>query len=164
MSNARSPREVCSITIGINGLISLLASGGPQLRLGSGGSFFWRPKLLARLGELERDALDLGDDQVERLAHAEVVAQQLVPATGEDALDDFLGGLALLVGVLADELAYLVVADLDARLLRDRLERELAGARAGCLGAQARLEVLRGPVGDGDVGLERDPAPFERLD
>src|SRR5919197_1498101 len=34
MSNERSPREVCSMTIGIRGMGSLLAAGGPEFRLG----------------------------------------------------------------------------------------------------------------------------------
>ena len=40
MSNARSPREVCSTTMGISGLIVLLlASWGPEFRVSAGCSF-----------------------------------------------------------------------------------------------------------------------------
>src|SRR5437870_13046033 len=67
MSNERSPREVCSITMGINGLMSgwLLATGGPQFRLGCWLFLVRGPDGFAGRGLLGRDALDLVDDTVE---------------------------------------------------------------------------------------------------
>src|SRR5919197_4036176 len=100
MSNGRSPREVCSMTIGIRGLIDrppiherggvwgpgrfptsskeggcvgetwfpprtraegercscrLLASGGPQFRVGFGLFLVGRPELLSRFRDVRRD-------------------------------------------------------------------------------------------------------------
>src|SRR5207245_10188775 len=97
------------------------------------------------------------------LTHAQILPQQLVPAGREDLLDDLLRLLALGVGVLADELAQLLVRDLDPRLLGNRLEGELARDRTCRFGAQALLELLRRLVRDGEVGLRRDPAALERL-
>src|SRR2546423_1159183 len=82
MSNDRSPREVCSITIGINGLISggLLAAGGPQFRLGLGLFLVGGPDLVTRLRLLGRNALNLGRDAVERTGQAQRFALRLVGA------------------------------------------------------------------------------------
>src|SRR4051794_14193030 len=82
MSKARSPRDVCSTTIGTRGLIRCdsLAAGCPDL-LVAGRSFLLlllllrRPKLLARLRELGLDARHLPGDVVERLAQAEVLLE-----------------------------------------------------------------------------------------
>src|SRR5215210_2802294 len=95
MSNARSPREVCSTTIGINGLISpLLPTGGPKLRCGRRPFLpVRRPDALARLMELGRDRPHLGRDAVECLLHAEILADA-VGAAGLDELVDVRVGLA----------------------------------------------------------------------
>src|SRR5437016_5061559 len=55
MSNERSPREVCSITIGINGLIRLAPSGHGQVLL-----------------EADAAPLDRADQPVQQLARAHV--------------------------------------------------------------------------------------------
>src|SRR4029453_16220469 len=97
MSNERSPREVCSITIGINGLMAspltfsrlgwsfqtaarakpvtpqaaspwLLVGGGPQFRLGRLRFLVGGPDVLAGARDVGRDALRLGRNAVERLA------------------------------------------------------------------------------------------------
>src|SRR5688572_8882641 len=98
MSKARSPREVCSTTIGTSGLIGRAslatrtrrpASGarGPDLR----GALLvlllvGRPELLARRGLLDRDRRGVLDEQVDRLAHRDVLPQRLVGALGAGAL------------------------------------------------------------------------------
>src|SRR5581483_3553966 len=108
MSNARSPREVCSITIGINGLIGVAPpslSGCPDFRLGRL-LLLRRPKLLARTGELDGDPLHLGGDPIERATHAQVLAD---PVDGV-ALEDRLHGLFLLA-LLAQHRRDLVVSD-----------------------------------------------------
>src|SRR5581483_1437250 len=87
------------------------------------------PRLVTDTKELKRNALNIGDEPVERLPHTQVLAQKLVPTAREDLVDDLLRLLALTLGVLADELPDLVVGHLDARLVRDRLERELARDR-----------------------------------
>src|SRR5581483_10693881 len=140
----------------------LLASGGPQLCLFGALLLLGRPQLVARAGELERDALDVGDDPVERLAHPQVVPQKLGPAAREDLVDDLLRLLALAIGVLANELSDFVVGHVDARLVRDRLERQLARDRQRRLRLQALLELLRRLVREREVGLGRDPASLER--
>src|ERR671936_1866017 len=92
MSNERSPREVCSITIGINGLICLLlAAGGPQFRLCLGFFLVGGPDALARLGLLGRNALDLGRDPVEGTRQTHVLALPLVHTCLARLLDHLLG-------------------------------------------------------------------------
>src|SRR6266567_5956377 len=102
MSNARSPREVCSTTIGMFGLIGfslLLAAGGPQLfrrllrllllfLLGS-------PNRLASFRLSGRDRLDVGGDPVDRLLEAQVGADA-VCAAPRNELFDVLVALVLL--------------------------------------------------------------------
>src|SRR4029078_3392289 len=115
MSNARSPREVCSITIGINGLMQ-----APCFR-GSTASSLERPLLFrastasrapgraraesarprARVGELWRNPLDLGDDEIQRLAHPQVFAEELVASAREQLLDDLVRLVALRLRRLA---------------------------------------------------------------
>src|SRR5581483_5959509 len=97
MSKARSPREVCSITIGIRGMSSLLAAGGPEL--------------------LRLRRLLLGGDAVEGLPEAEVGADAVGAAGGEE-LVDVLVGLALLAQRGPD----LLVGHLEAEPVGDRLE------------------------------------------
>src|SRR5438552_634131 len=95
MSNERSPREVCSMTMGMRGLMSrrLLATGGPQFRLCLRSFLFRCPDRLARLLPLERDALDLGRDPVEGGGKAEALALGLVGAARAQLLDHAVGVL-----------------------------------------------------------------------
>src|SRR4051812_38765292 len=100
MSKARSPRDVCSTTIGTNGLIALLTSRCPEFRL-AGRSLLLllllrRPQLLARLGELGVDPLHLTGDAVERLAQAQVLLQALECLGRREHALDGVAGLALL--------------------------------------------------------------------
>src|SRR3954454_17423654 len=103
MSKARSPREVCSTTIGIRGLILGLSSlaGGTKFRCGClplllvGG-----PEALARLVQVGRDRLHLRRDPVERLPHPEVAAHA-IGAAGVDELLDVVLALARLQELLA---------------------------------------------------------------
>src|SRR5690242_14740213 len=106
MSKARSPREVCSTTIGTSGLIepaSLATPTGAQptepaacpLRAGRPDLpaarlvllLVGRPQLLARRRLLHRDRLCALDEQVDRLAHGDVLAQRLVRTLGACALE-----------------------------------------------------------------------------
>jgi hypothetical protein len=87
-----------------------------------------------------------------------------VAAAREDLVDDLVRLVALDLGVLANELAQLVVRYLDAGLVGDGIECELARDAERRLGAQALLELLRSLVRDGEVGLRRDSAPLERAD
>src|ERR1041385_2080484 len=113
MSNARSPRDVCSTTIGIRGLIrapsSAVAVQMTSLR-GARGSLLarWCPQLLVRLvpillgcpdaltrlvlpgafcGLLFGDRLHLGGDPVERPPHADRLAHAVGAAFGEEPFD-----------------------------------------------------------------------------
>src|SRR6266540_6283542 len=115
MSNDRSPREVCSITIWINGLISgwLLATGGPQFRLGLGFFLVGRPDAFARLRLLGRNPLDLVRDPVESAGQAHRLALRLVRTRGPGLLDHLLG----LLEAVAEDLVDLVVAHLDSQLI-----------------------------------------------
>src|SRR5262245_45485544 len=127
MSNERSPRDVCSITIGMRGLMSgwLLAAGGPQFRLCRLLFLVRCPDPLACLRLLGRNPLDLRRDAVERLGEAHVLAFRLVDAGGARLLDHLLR----LVEPVLKDLVDLVVADLDPELVRDCLEDELTGHR-----------------------------------
>src|SRR6266536_6131614 len=94
MSNARSPREVCSTTIGINGLIafnsSLGATGGPDLRVGRRLILLRRTDALTRLVQLGRDRLHVGRDAVERFLEPQVVANAVRPALLDELVDVFV--------------------------------------------------------------------------
>src|SRR5581483_12234432 len=123
MSKARSPRDVCSTTMGINGLIcssAPSASWGPKFRGLGRLLLLRRPDGFARLVQLGRDRLHLGDDAVERALEPNVVAH-VVGAAACDELLDVLVVLARGAQLLPD----LVVGDLDSELVRDRLEHEL---------------------------------------
>jgi len=165
MSNARSPREVCSITIGINGLMwQAPCFRGSRVSFPRRPLLFGRPQLLAGAGELDRDSLHVGCNPVHRFAHAQVFAQELVPAACKHAVDDLLGVVALGVCVLADECAQLFVRHLEAGLVGDGFERKLTRDRPRRLCVHPFLQLLRGLIRDGEVGLGRDPAALERAD
>src|SRR3954447_12893288 len=122
MSKKRSPRDVCSMTDGMtrfDGLFIawLLTFGGPEFRLGLLRFLVGRPNRVARLGELLRDALHLGDDAIEGVAHAHVLTQGLEPPALTQALQRLVGVLVQQLGLLADERLDLVVADRDAELV-----------------------------------------------
>src|SRR5919199_2510638 len=159
MSNERSPREVCSITIGINGLIELLLAGrGPQSCLCLLSFLLRGPELLARGREVGGDPLHLGRDAVERAREAKRLAL-LIPAARLAELRNRL------VGVLVAEpelLLELLVGDGDAELVGGGLEHELARDRLGRLRAQALDEVVAGGAGDLEVVVERDAAALQR--
>src|SRR5262249_22956269 len=92
MSNARSPRDVCSTTIGTTWFWIMQA---PCYR-GSTVSSRWRvfpcrgQELLARLGLLHGDGFDIGDEPVERSPQSEVLAQRLLLSVSPDLLDQLL--------------------------------------------------------------------------
>src|SRR5712692_591161 len=159
MSNERSPREVCSITMGINGLMSgwLLATGGPQFRLGGWFFLVGRPDGFAGGSLLGRDALDLARNAVEGAGEAHAFALRVVRACGTRLLDD----LVRLLEAVAEGLVDLLVRHLDPELVGGGFEHELPGDRCGRLIAQARYEILGGIPGDLEVGLERATAPLE---
>src|SRR3954449_13578320 len=97
MSNDRWPRDVCSITIGINGLIQLLlAAGGPQFRVGLGLFLVGCPDCLARGRLLGRYPLHVGCDQVERTRESHRLALGFVGAGFAGLLDDLLAVLEAL--------------------------------------------------------------------
>src|SRR5437016_2900197 len=115
MSNARSPREVCSTTIGTSGLIvlaSFASSAGflpnvatarprpgrasaprrPELaRAPSGVLLAGLPQLLAGLGLLDRDRLRLAHEQLERLARGHVAPDPFQPIVGPKPLHQLFG-------------------------------------------------------------------------
>src|SRR3972149_8271355 len=125
MSNARSPRDVCSITIGISGLISgspgssrrlLSASRSPYLHVAGGLLLLGGPQLLAGSRKVHRDALHSGDDVVEGLLEPQIAPQLLEAAVlphGRDGLVRVVPGRSSL---LADQLLDLPVRDVDGEL------------------------------------------------
>src|SRR5579864_4496874 len=100
MSNARSPRDVCSTTIGIRGMSLLLAAGGPQLLRLLLRFLLGSPDALPRLFLLRRDRLDVGRDPVDRLLEAEIGADA-VGTAARDELLDVIVALALLAELRA---------------------------------------------------------------
>src|SRR5437899_8795624 len=120
MSNARSPREVCSTTIGTSGLmvlalVSLRRPDSSTRRLAGRPLIGWRPQTswrergrrllggglggpqaLARLRLGDRDGGGAGGDQLDRLAGGDVLAH-LLQAPGRAQLLEALRGLHPLV-------------------------------------------------------------------
>src|SRR5919202_5687622 len=160
MSNERSPREVCSITIGMSGLIAplLLAGRGPQSCLCLVSFLLGGPELLARGRELGGDPLHLGGDAVEGVREAERFALGL-EAPGLSELRDGLVGVLVAAPELRLEL---LVGDVDSELVGGGLEHELARDRLARLGADALDELVAGGAGDLEVVVERDAAALER--
>src|SRR4029077_11113281 len=74
--SARSP----SVSPARTGSCWLLAAGGPQFRRRVWFFLLGRPNALARSGELDRNALDVAGETVERRAQTQVFAQPLVRA------------------------------------------------------------------------------------
>src|SRR5438093_3078945 len=140
MSNERSPREVWSITMGINGLMSgwLLATGGPQFRLGGWLFLVGRPDRFAGGGLLGRDALDLAHNAVEGAGKAHAFALGVVRARLARLLDDRVR----LFEAVAEGLVDLLVRNLDPELVGGGFEHELPGDRCGRLVAQAPDQIL----------------------
>src|SRR5829696_2173726 len=133
MSNARSPREVCSTTMGTRGLIAraslatrLALLGRPQLTFGT--AFLLRgPQLLPGVGLLLGDRLRRVGYHVRRLAQAHLLAQQGVAALRSQAVEQLLrSGPLMLLGGVAQPLHQLLVEDLDLLLVGDRRQHRLA--------------------------------------
>src|ERR671935_6909 len=127
MSNERSPREVCSITIGISGLIRaplnisrvdwssqrLLATGGPQFRLGAEP----RDELVGRVaGHLQVD-LQRAAAAAEHLVEA--LEQGARPRLDDRAVDAHVRGIDELVQCGAAERLLDVRRDLGAEAALD---------------------------------------------
>src|SRR5207244_10242532 len=103
---ARSARSPSESTGSYVGSCTLLATGGPEFRIGRGLFLLRGPELLAGGGEVGRDALHLGGDAVERVPQAQVVPKLLEAAARS-------GRLQRLPHVLALQLALLAAALLD---------------------------------------------------
>src|ERR671925_841658 len=138
MSNARSPREVCSTTIGTRGLIErAVYKGGsayrPLLRRPEARSCALLPLLLGSPELLARDRLLPGDrlgrlgDQVDRLAQAQVLAKERVPPGGAQAFEQLLRGLLALPG--PERLEHLPLRDLDPLCVSHRRQGRLPAQR-----------------------------------
>src|SRR5215210_8766675 len=104
MSNELSPRDVCSITIGINGLMSdrLLTAGGPQFRLGRLLFLVRGPDRVSGCGLLGRDPLDFSSNVVESAGEPRRLALCLVGARSLRLLDHPLWLLEALAESLVD--------------------------------------------------------------
>src|SRR5918997_3173544 len=146
MSNARSPREVCSTTIGTSGL-TVLASfrfvrsnpsrAGRTVAMGLGGQNQYealgrsgRPELLARLRLAGGDRLGGLRDQVQRAALGEVLLEGVDPPGGLQPLQQLLGRAAALGGV-ADGFEEVLLGGLDLLGLDDGRQHGLAAQRLG---------------------------------
>src|SRR5919199_2225449 len=112
MSNARSPRDVCSTTIGTRGLI------GPKTLSSALGC----PQLLPRRGPLSIDRLGALDHEVHRLAHGDFLTERLLGALRAGALERAFQLLVAGIGGRGgpQRLLDLLVRDLDPLGLDDR--------------------------------------------
>src|SRR3954454_6439660 len=124
MSKARSPRDVCSTTMGISGISSLLATWGPKFRGLGRLLLLRRPDALTRLVQLGRDRLHLCGDAVECLLRAQVFANPVGAALRDEGIDV----LVRLTG-RAQLLANLVICHLQLELVGDGLEDQLTADR-----------------------------------
>src|SRR2546423_11039436 len=156
MSKARSPREVCSTTMGTKGLIaraSLIKEGtvardalrprpsailarSPEAAFAALGLLLLgRPELLARDGLLLRDRLRRAGNQLGGLAQPKLLAEQRVAAVGAKALQESRRSLPFFPRL--KRLHHLLLRDLDPLGLGDRRQGGFAAQRP--LGV--RLEV-----------------------
>src|SRR5919202_7767 len=192
MSNDRSPRDVCSITIGMRGLMA----GAPSFS-----RFDWSFQTVARGSPYgltvtpqaaSRRLLATGDAQFrlclrrflvrcpDRLARTLLLERDplhlrgdAVEGSGEPpALALRLVGAAFaqlpqhavsVLEALADRLIDLLVGDLDPELVGDRLQHQLTGDGALRVRPKPSDEVVRGGAGDLQVRLERAAAAAEHL-
>src|ERR687885_864376 len=192
MSNDRSPRDVCSITIGMRGLMA----GAPSFS-----RFDWSFQTVARGSPYgltvtpqaaSRRLLATGGPQFrlclrrflvrcpDRLARTLLLERDplhlrgdAVEGSGEpQALALRLVGAAFaqlpqhavsVLEALADRLIDLLVGDLDPELVGDRLQHQLTGDGALRLRPKPRDEVVRGGAGDLQVRLEGAAATAEHL-
>src|SRR5918993_3636735 len=136
MSNARSPREVCSTTIGTSGLTVLasfrvqrLSPARRTLACGSGG-----------LGGLR--------EEVERLAVGQFGLERVEPVGRLHPLQQLLGARALLRRRLLERGEDLVLRRLDALGLDDRREHGLALELALRVALALGEDVLLAASGD----------------
>src|SRR5262249_41931977 len=144
---------------GSQGSCRLLAAGGPQFRLSLGLFLVGCPDRLARLRLLERNALHLRRDAIERRLHAQAPALLFEGTAGAKLLEHPLR----LEEALLDRLLDLLVRDLDPELVRRRLEHELAGHRSLRLVVEARDELVGRSAGDLEVRLEARAAAAHHL-
>src|SRR5881227_2896846 len=118
MSNARSPREVCSITIGINGLMLAPCCRGSTVSCRSG-EIPCRGSRCSRARGRRRPGRALPP---RRRGRGPCAAAALA-----DARDGLVRVVAVRLGLLADQLFDLLVRDLEGELVRDGLQDELPG-------------------------------------
>src|ERR671937_540559 len=104
-----------------------LTAGGPEFRFALLLFLVGCPDRLTRVRELARNALDLLRHSIERVPQPHVVAKCLEPPALAQAEERLVGLVAEGFGLLADEVLDLLVGDLDAELVRGRVEHELAG-------------------------------------
>src|SRR5207244_5160136 len=82
---ARSARSPSESTGSYVGSCTLLATGGPEFRIGRGLFLLGGPELLAGGREVGRDPLHVRRDTVERVSKPQIVAQLLEPAARAQA-------------------------------------------------------------------------------
>src|SRR5271165_858577 len=186
MSKARSPREVCSTTIGTSGLIVLASvslsrpdssrrlagrSGigrGPQPAGSSGrarllADLLGRPQLLARLRLRRRDRLGSGRDQLDGPARGQFLAHLLKAPAAAQVLQHLLGRDALALGSRRGGLEKFLLGWTDALCRDDRREHRLAAQGELGVGLKLGEDLLLGAPDDLRVGLTRDAPMGERV-
>src|SRR5579864_6739586 len=114
----------------------LLATGGPQVRLGGWLFLVGCPDGLASGSLVGRNSLDLARDTVERCPQAEVFAQALEHSLRAQLLDQALVFARVGGALLAHERFDLSIRDRQVELVGDRLEDELACDRLLRLAAE----------------------------
>src|SRR4051794_13255466 len=155
--SARSP----SVSPARTGSCWLLAAGGPQFRRRVWFFLLGCPKALARSRELDRDALDVARETVERGAQAQVFAQPLVAAGLAQSRNRLVEVVVEFLDLLAHDRVDVVVGDGDVGLVRNRFEHDLARDGQRRLGMQRVDELLWSAPAQREVLLEREAAPLD---
>ena len=170
MSKARSPREVCSTTIGISGLIGSLPCWlGSTTSARPGAILLGRPDALTRrvlLARAPRPPRPRSASPRRRRGRAPC-ASGCSRARGRrrPRRRTRRSSSSVLAGRRRSSPRMLLVGDLDPELVGDRLEHELARDRLRRLGAEPLLERLgRAVPVSWKYVVDVDPARGERAD
>src|SRR5437667_8502457 len=156
MANARSPRDVCSTTIGTSGLIgrAVYKSDPPGLRgarsfgsgrpeaglLGLSPVLLRRPELLAGGGLLYGYRLRRFGDHVRGLAEAKLLAQQRVASESTEALEQLFGRLVSIAR--AERREQLLLGDIDLLGVGDGRQGRFAPQRPLRIGLEVGDQLL----------------------
>ena len=165
MSKARSPRDVCSITIGTSGLMQAPCYRGSTTSSAVSGFSFSGVQSLSRASrELHRDPLDLGGEPVERPAQTQVGAQRLVapalpdlPISSSASSPSSSACSRISASTSSSETSSPSLSAAASSTISRASDRRASRLDVG-------LDLLRRAVAQLQVSLRADAAPLERAD